>query len=119
MKMRSGAVALVMLSGVIGGCGSTQTVVTAKEGTSTTTQTGSTQSLSGLVRRVEGGVVRIETDACDGHSVGTGFALSPRVVATVEHVVDGATSITIKRGGKEIARLGSLAQIRRRILRCS
>jgi hypothetical protein len=47
--------------------------------------------------------VRIEVATCDGDGVGSGFLLSPRLVATVEHVVDGAKSIELKQSGKVVA----------------
>jgi S1-C subfamily serine protease len=57
-------------------------------------------SFADLVQRIEGGVIRIEVTACDGQAIGTGFLIKPNLVATVEHVVDGATSIKLKRNGK-------------------
>ena len=45
-------------------------------------------------------MIRIEVTACDGQAIGTGFLIKPNLVATVEHVVDGATSIKLKRNGK-------------------
>jgi serine protease Do len=53
-----------------------------------------------VVARVRSGIVRIETDDCTGGAIGTGFLLSPRLVATVDHVVDGATLIRLKLAGK-------------------
>jgi V8-like Glu-specific endopeptidase len=44
------------------------------------------------------GVVKILTTTCDGLGEGTGFELSPRLVATVAHVIDGETAIKIKAG---------------------
>jgi len=58
--------------------------------------------LSQLVARVRSGVVRVEVETCEGSGVGTGFLLGPRLVASVEHVVDGAVRITLKRGGKAL-----------------
>lgn len=52
-----------------------------------------------LVAHVQSGVLRIEATGCDGSFVGTGFLVAPNLVATVEHVVDGAGTITIKRRG--------------------
>ena len=43
------------------------------------------------------GVVRVNVETCDGLGTGTGFLISPRHVATVEHVVDGASKITLSR----------------------
>jgi S1-C subfamily serine protease len=53
-----------------------------------------------LVARVRTGIVRIETSTCAGEFVGTGFLLTPRLIATVEHVVDGAFVITLKQNGR-------------------
>ena len=47
--------------------------------------------------------MRIEVRACDGKEIGTGILLDSRHVATVEHVVDAAGVIQIKRGGKLLA----------------
>lgn len=47
---------------------------------------------------VSDGVVRIETTACDGGGVGSGFLLAPDLVATVAHVVSGAQNIVIRAG---------------------
>lgn len=58
--------------------------------------------LSRLVRKVKSGVLRIETTTCAGGAIGTGMLIGPRLVATVEHVVDRARTITIKRGGKTL-----------------
>lgn len=59
-------------------------------------------SLADLVAKVRSGVLRIEVTACDYSGLGTGFLLGPRLVATVEHVVDGAVSITLKRNGSVV-----------------
>lgn len=56
-----------------------------------------------LVARVRSGVLRIETANCGGSSVGTGILLSPHFIATVEHVVDGAALVLIKRNGNILA----------------
>jgi Trypsin-like peptidase domain len=59
------------------------------------------------VQRVRSGVVRIEVTACTANGVeqfvGTGFLVGPRLVATVEHVVDGAALIVIKQSGDQVA----------------
>lgn len=70
----------------------------------TSTQTTSAQeSLSQVVARTQTGVIRIEAVGCDTESIGTGFLIGPRLVATVEHVVAGATSIRLVRDGKTVA----------------
>jgi S1-C subfamily serine protease len=53
-----------------------------------------------IVAKVRTGVVRLETTTCDGTTVGTGFLIRPRLIATVEHVVDGATAISVKQNGR-------------------
>jgi S1-C subfamily serine protease len=60
-------------------------------------------SLADLVTQTRSGVVRIETRSCQGTRFGTGFLLDPRTVITVEHVVDGARHITLKRSGQVVA----------------
>ncbi len=57
-------------------------------------------SFTSLLAKVKSGILRIETDTCNGRFVGTGFLLGPRLVATVEHVIDGAYTITLKQNGK-------------------
>ncbi len=57
------------------------------------------RSFPSVVAKVRSGVIQIETTTCSGQDIGTGLLLAPRLVATVEHVVDGATSITLKQNG--------------------
>jgi S1-C subfamily serine protease len=59
-------------------------------------------SLPELVAHVRSGIVRVEVTTCDERGIGTGFLLGPRLVATVEHVVDGATRITFKQNGRVV-----------------
>ena len=59
--------------------------------------------LARLVAKTQSGVIRIETSACGIEKIGTGFLIGPRLIATVEHVVDGATAITLKQGGRVVA----------------
>ncbi len=49
---------------------------------------------------MRGGVLRIEVERCDEQVLGTGFLLGRRLVATVEHVIDGAVAIRLVRSGK-------------------
>jgi hypothetical protein len=49
-------------------------------------------------------VIRIEAETCEGTSQGTGFLIGPRLVATAEHVVDGAQSVLLKREGTVLGR---------------
>jgi len=53
-----------------------------------------------LIDKVKSGVIRIEATGCGQTAIGTGFLVKPNLVATVEHVVDGASTITLKRDGK-------------------
>ena len=70
----------------------------------TTTVAHRRTSFTAMVARAKSGILRIETSACDGRFIGTGFLLTPRLVATVEHVIDGAYSITLKQDGKVVGR---------------
>ena len=60
----------------------------------------SSDSFAGLYRQDASGVVRIETVSCDGQGVGTGFLLSSTLVATVNHVVDQSSAISLVVGGQ-------------------
>jgi hypothetical protein len=60
-------------------------------------------NFSDLIDRVKSGVIRIEAVGCGETAIGTGFLVKPNLVATVEHVVDGATKITLKRNGVILA----------------
>ena len=64
-----------------------------------TTSTSASQTFPALYRQVSGGVVRIETTACNGGGVGSGFLVAPNLVASVAHVVNGAVSIVIRANG--------------------
>jgi S1-C subfamily serine protease len=46
-----------------------------------------------------GGVARIEAEACDGGSVGTGFMIDERHIVTVAHVIEGAASVLVEVNG--------------------
>ena len=48
-------------------------------------------------------MIRIEASGCGKTVIGTGFLVRPNLVATVEHVVGGASKITLKRNGKTVA----------------
>jgi S1-C subfamily serine protease len=103
--------AAVIASLGLAGCGSVsergsaapkptvRTTVTAR----TSTAPPSTDPLPALVTKTRSAVVRIEAKSCDGQAIGTGFLISPTLVATVEHVVDGANSINLKQGGRSVA----------------
>lgn len=55
-------------------------------------------SLATLVARTQSGVIRVEANGCSQQAVGTGVVIGPHLVATVEHVIDGASTITLKQG---------------------
>jgi hypothetical protein len=98
MRQALTVLAVVFVSSGCGGSGSTTTLVT----TSVTTVTPAPpahRSFAQLVRQVRSGVIRIESQFCGNQgAVGTGFLISPNLVATVDHVVAGAQAITLKRG---------------------
>lgn len=91
------------------GCGgSSQRPTTTQTRTVTASQTTSQSAaaasdpLASLVAKVKSSVIRIETNACGLQEIGTGFLIGPRLIATVEHVVDGASSITLQQGNKTV-----------------
>ena len=88
------AVCGVLLASVAGcGGGSGTTTVTKNVTTveQTTPPTTAKRSFAQLVQTVRSGVIRIEAQNCDGSGdIGTGILLSPRIIATVDHVVAGA-----------------------------
>jgi S1-C subfamily serine protease len=98
------AVAVAILAPVLSACGSSKKVSAspAKPAASQASTRPRRQDLADLVAKVRSGVVRIENGTCAEQAIGTGFLLSPRLVATVEHVADGATSIELKRSGEFI-----------------
>ena len=59
-----------------------------------------TQSFATLYQQDSDGVVRIDTVSCGGQGVGTGFLLSPTLVATVNHVIDQAAVISLEANGQ-------------------
>jgi S1-C subfamily serine protease len=56
-----------------------------------------------LVAGAQSGIVRIEASGCGGKAIGTGFLVGPQLVATVDHVVAGSTTITLKQGRRSLA----------------
>lgn len=40
-------------------------------------------------------MLRILATTCDGNGIGTGFLLTPRVLATAAHVIDGAQAVSV------------------------
>jgi hypothetical protein len=102
--------AIGVLGCVLAGCGSTRTVehvqrviTVERAAPRSTPAAGGSPTLSDLLERVQSGIVRIESEQCGGMVVGTGFELSPRIVATVEHVVDGASAIRLEQGDRLVA----------------
>jgi hypothetical protein len=65
--------------------------------------TTTTDALAKLVASTQSGVIRIEANGCGSQDIGTGFLIGPQLVATVEHVVDGANSISLLQNGKIVA----------------
>ena len=106
----SKAVFLAVLVGVAAGCGSsasapsptgsTPASVPAATPRSPSTSTSPSPGLPDLIQQVQSGIVRIRVTGCGFKGTGTGLLVGPHEVATVEHVVDAATSIRIERNGK-------------------
>jgi S1-C subfamily serine protease len=93
---------------VLAGCGSkTSGSSTGSSASGPASTSAPTASLADVVQRVKSGVVRIEARVCSGGSteqaIGTGFLVAPKLVATVEHVVNGAGRIVVKQNGKKLA----------------
>jgi Trypsin-like peptidase domain len=103
-------VSVGLLTAGFGGCsdGSSRATTTVLPSSSESTEASPTTtapiSLEDLVARVRTGVIRIETENCDGSGVGTGFLLSPRLIATVEHVVGDAIAIRVKHGKADLGK---------------
>ena len=57
-------------------------------------------SFAQLFKSVNSGVVRISATTCDGGGIGTGFLLSPTLVATAAHVVNDAAVIGLSSGSQ-------------------
>jgi serine protease Do len=62
------------------------------------TTTAPAASFASLYQEDSTGVVRITATTCGGSGVGTGFLLSPTLVATAAHVVDGAAAVDLTAG---------------------
>jgi S1-C subfamily serine protease len=55
------------------------------------------QPITEVIKAVRPGVVRVNVKSCDaGAGTGSGFVYGPRLVATADHVVTGASSITVR-----------------------
>jgi S1-C subfamily serine protease len=71
-------------------------IATAKTTSARPTATPSTATdFAALYARASSGVVRIETVGCSQSGVGTGFLLSPTLVATVNHVVADSAVVSL------------------------
>lgn len=55
-------------------------------------------SFTDLYANVQSGVVRISATTCNGGGIGTGFLISPTLVATAAHVVEGAAALALEIG---------------------
>jgi hypothetical protein len=97
---------LGVLLAVLSGCGGSEDPAAERSAATTTPEVEQKKpkppSFADMIEEVRSGVVRIETESCDGVGTGTGILIGDRLVATVEHVVDGATSITLKQAGKSL-----------------
>ena len=72
-----------------------KTVTAAPPATSTPTPT---MDFATIYKRQQSGVIRIETVSCTNSGVGTGFLLSPTLVATVAHVVTESAVVSLVNG---------------------
>src|SRR3990170_5797283 len=78
--------------------------ISTAQTTSTSVLTGATTiavekppEFADTIAEVRSGVVRINVRGCEGRGSGTGIIISPTLVATVEHVINGASRITLER----------------------
>ena len=96
----------LLASALIAGCGgsggksATTAATVTRTKTATSTRLPNADPLATLVAAKQDGIIRIETTTCSGGEIGTGFIIGPRLIATVEHVVDGATAVELKRNGR-------------------
>lgn len=51
-----------------------------------------------IYKKQQSGVIRIETISCSASGVGTGFLLSPTLIATVDHVVSDSAVVSLING---------------------
>ena len=101
MRQAASTVLVVVVVGMLAtSCGSSS----SSSSSNSTSTVAASLSFPDLVARVKTGVIRIEATSCAGSVIGTGFLVKPRLVATVEHVVSGATSIKLKRNGRLLGR---------------
>lgn len=59
-------------------------------------------TFAGLYQADVSGVIRLDASTCSGTGVGSGFLISPTLVATAAHVVDGAVALGVTDGGHTI-----------------
>ncbi len=71
---------------------------TTARATTATTQPAAT--FASLYQADVSGVVRIDATTCSGSGVGSGFLISPTLVATAAHVVDGAVAAGLTADGR-------------------
>lgn len=76
-----------------------QTTTVAPTTTAPTTTT-APPTFATLYRTDATGVVRIDATTCSGSGVGSGFLISPTLVVTAAHVIDGAVAIGISDGSR-------------------
>jgi S1-C subfamily serine protease len=89
----------------VSGCGNSSTNTTSSTAATTTrvkAATAQPPSLPDLLARVDSGIVRMQVSGCTESGIGTGFLLGPRLIATVDHVVDGMTSIRLLKNGRSV-----------------
>ncbi len=72
---------------------------TAPPTTSAPPTTAAAPTFQGLYQSDVSGVIKIDASTCSGSEVGTGFLLSPTLVATAAHVVDGAVAVGLSADG--------------------
>ena len=93
------AVGLGSTSGLLSACGSQK----AHTATALARTGARPPSFTRLIAFDDTGVIRIEARTCEGTDIGTGFLITPRLVATVDHVVDQATLIDLKHESQTVA----------------
>jgi serine protease Do len=64
----------------------------------TSTSVATNQTFATLYQDDVSGVARIDASTCGGSGVGSGFLVSPTLVATAAHVVDGAVAVGLTTG---------------------
>lgn len=109
---RGGSIAL-LLTICLAGCTATTggrpsaatSPTTARPGLVTKTVTASPTAppaldFATIYAREQSGVVRIETLSCNAGGIGTGFLLSPTLIATVNHVIDQSVVVSLIAGSQ-------------------